>query len=180
MTAATTTQRKTVRVAVYCRVSTEERLDQEFNSLDAQRQSVEAYVESQRGEGWVALPDRYDDGGFTGANTDRPAFQSLLADVEAGKIDAVAVYRLDRLSRSVLDFVQLLALFEKRGIGFVSVSEQFNTETPIGRFTLGILMGIAQLERETIAPRRERGRGRAGPGDLRPVREPRLDPGRGR
>lgn len=149
----TATQKKTTRMAIYTRKSTEEGLDQEFNSLDAQRQAGESYVASQRGAGWVAVPERYDDGGYSGANTHRPAFQRLMREIEAGKLAGIVVYRLDRLSRSVLDFVQLLAFFRERGIIFASVSEQFNTDTPIGRFTLNILMGIAQLERENIAER---------------------------
>src|SRR5262245_59266023 len=110
---------KAIRVAVYTRKSTEEGLDQQFNSLDAQREAVEAYVKSQAQEGWVALPDRYDDGGYTGANTDRPAFRRLMADVQAGKVDVVAVYKIDRLSRSLLDFTRVLSVFKEMGVSFV-------------------------------------------------------------
>ena len=144
---------KTVRVAVYTRKSVSEGLDQEFNSLDAQRDAVEAYVQSQRGEGWAALPERYDDGGFTGANTDRPAFQRLLADIEAGKVDVVGVYKIDRLSRSLPDFARLMEFFERHGVTFISVTQQFNTTSSMGRLLLNILMSFAEFERETIAER---------------------------
>jgi site-specific DNA recombinase len=144
---------KTVRVAIYTRKSTEDGLDQEFNSLDAQRQAVEAYVESQRGQGWVTLTEHYDDGGFSGATTERPAFQRLLKDVEDGKVDAVAVYKIDRLSRSLLDFTLLMQLFERKGVTFLSVTQQFSTATSVGRMTLNLLATFAQFERETIAER---------------------------
>jgi site-specific DNA recombinase len=140
-------------VAIYTRKSTDEGLDQEFNSLDAQRQAVEAYVLSQRGEGWTALPERYDDGGYTGANTDRPAFQRLFRDVEAGKVDVVAVYKIDRLSRSLLDFARIMEVFERRGVTFVSITQQFNTTTSMGKLTLNILMSFAEFERQTISER---------------------------
>ena len=143
----------TVRVAVYCRVSTDDRLDMEFNSLDAQRQAVEAYVESQRGEGWVALRERYTDGGYTGANTQRPAFERLLNDVETGKVDCVAVYKIDRLSRSLVDFARIMDLFERSGVSFLSVTQQFTTTSSMGRLTLNILMSFAEFERQTIAER---------------------------
>jgi len=144
---------KPVRAAIYTRKSVADGLDQEFNSLDAQRQSAESYVLSMQGERWAALPDRYDDGGFSGANTDRPAFRRLMADVEAGKIDVVVVYRLDRLSRSLLDFAQLMLVFEQHGVAFVSVTERFDTSTPMGRMVLNLLATFAQFERETIALR---------------------------
>ena len=144
---------KLVRVAVYTRKSTDEGLDQAFNSLDAQRQAVEAFVTSQRGEGWQALPERYDDGGYTGANTDRPGFQRLLKDIAAGRVDVIAVYKIDRLSRSLLDFMQLMKLFEQHGVTFVSVTQQFNTTTSAGRFTLNLLASFAEFERETISER---------------------------
>jgi len=143
----------TKRVAIYTRKSTEEGLDQEFNSLDAQRQAVEAYIQSQRGQGWAALPERYDDGGFTGANTARPAFQRLLNEVNAGSVDVIAVYKIDRLSRSLLDFTQLMRLFEEKGVEFVSVTQQFSTSTSVGRMTLNLLATFAQFERETISER---------------------------
>ncbi len=143
----------TTRVAIYTRKSVTEGLDQAFNSLDAQREAIEAYVLSQRGEGWVALPDRYDDGGYTGANIDRPAFQRLLADIEGGRVDAVGVYRMDRFSRSLLDFTKLMAMFDARGVAFVSVTEHFDTSSPMGRMVLNIVATFAQFERETIAQR---------------------------
>jgi len=142
-----------VRVAIYTRKSVTEGLEQEFNSLDAQREAVENYVKSQRGSGWVALPEPYDDGGFTGANTARPAFQRLLADVEAGKVDVVAVYKIDRLSRSLVDFTQLLETFRRRGVAFVSVTQSFDTSTSMGRMVVSLLATFAQFERETIAER---------------------------
>jgi len=143
----------TVRVAVYTRKSVSEGLEMEFNTLDAQREAVEAYVKSQRGEGWAVLAERYDDGGFSGANVDRPAFQRLLADVEVGKVDVVAVYKIDRLSRSLADFARLMETFERHGVTFVSVTQQFNTTSSMGRLTLNILMSFAEFERSTIAER---------------------------
>ncbi len=113
---------KTVRVAIYTRKSVENGLNQDFSTLDAQREAIEAYVASQKGEGWVALPERYDDGGFTGANMDRPAFKRLLHDIELGKVDIVAVYKIDRLSRSLADFAQLIQFFEKHGASFISIT----------------------------------------------------------
>jgi site-specific DNA recombinase len=114
-----------VRCALYTRKSTDEGLDQEFNSLDAQREAAEAYVASQQHQGWLALPERYDDGGFSGGNLDRPALQQLLQDITAGTIDAVLVYKLDRLSRSLLDFARLMEIFEKHHVAFVSITQQF-------------------------------------------------------
>ena len=143
----------TKRVAIYTRKSTDEGLDREFNSLDAQRQAVEAYVLSQRGEGWAALPERYDDGGFTGANTDRPAFQRLLADVRAGKVDIVASYKLDRLSRSLADFIQAIKLLEQNGVAFVSVTQGFNTTTSTGRLLMNLLATFGEFERDQISER---------------------------
>src|SRR5579871_3102332 len=142
-----------VRCALYTRKSTEEGLEQAFNSLDAQREAGEAYVKSQQHEGWTCLPDRYDDGGFTGGNTDRPALQRLLADIEAGQIDAVIVYKVDRLSRSLLDFARLMETFEKRRITFASVTQLFNSANSMGRLTLNILLSFAQFERELISER---------------------------
>ncbi len=142
-----------VRVAIYTRKSTEEGLDQEFNSLDAQRGAVESYVASQRGEGWVVLPERYDDGGFTGANTDRPAFQRLMADIEAGKIDVLAVYKIDRLSRSLVDFSRIMEILERRQVSFVSVTQRFDTSSSMGQLMLNILMSFAQFERQVISER---------------------------
>jgi site-specific DNA recombinase len=142
-----------VRCAVYTRKSSEEGLEQEFNSLDAQREAGEAYVRSQAGEGWALVPERYDDGGYTGGNTDRPGLQRLMADVEAGKVDCVVVYKVDRLSRSLLDFAQLMQTFEKRRVSFVSVTQQFNTATSMGRLVLNVLLSFAQFEREIISER---------------------------
>ena len=142
-----------VRCAVYTRKSTEEGLEQEFNSLDAQRESAEAYVRSQAGEGWTVLPDRYDDGGFTGGNMDRPALKRLLADVEAGKVDCTIVYKVDRLSRSLLDFARILEAFETHQVSFVSVTQQINSATSMGRLMLNVLLSFAQFEREIIAER---------------------------
>jgi site-specific DNA recombinase len=143
----------TLRCAIYTRKSTEEGLEQEFNSLDAQRESAEAFVRSQAGEGWTLLPERYDDGGFTGGNMDRPALQRLLAEIEAGKIDCVVVYKVDRLSRSLLDFAAMMQTFEKHQVSFVSVTQQFNTATGMGRLVLNVLLSFAQFEREIIGER---------------------------
>jgi DNA invertase Pin-like site-specific DNA recombinase len=142
-----------MRCAKYTRKSTEEGLNQEFNSLDAQREAAEAYILSQRHAGWVVLPERYDDGGYTGANLERPALKRLLAEIEAGRVDGVLVYKVDRLSRSLLDFARLMGAFEKRGIHFVSVTQAFNTTVSLGRLTLNILLSFAQFERELIAER---------------------------
>jgi site-specific DNA recombinase len=138
---------------MYTRKSTEEGLEQEFNSLDAQREAAEFYIGSQRAAGWVPLPDRYDDGGFSGAGMDRPALRRLLADVEARKLDCVVVYKVDRLSRSLLDFSRLIELFDRFGVSFVSVTQEFNTTTSLGRLTLNILLSFAQFEREIIGER---------------------------
>jgi site-specific DNA recombinase len=132
---------------VYARKSTEEGLAQPFNSLDAQRESAEAYISSQRHRGWAALERRYDDGGYTGANLERPALRALLEDIEAGQIDCVVVYKVDRLSRSLLDFARLIGIFEERGVSLVSVTQQMNTTDSLGRLTLNILTSFAQFER---------------------------------
>src|SRR5258707_11339187 len=144
---------KTIRCAIYTRKSTEEGLQQEFNSLDAQREAGEAYIKSQAAEGWVCLPEHYDDGGYSGGNVDRPALHRLLADIEAGKIDTVVLYKVDRLSRSLLDFSRLVETFEKHRISFVSVTQQFNTATSMGRLMLNVLLSFAQFEREIISER---------------------------
>src|ERR687892_1009236 len=133
---------KPLRCAIYTRKSTEEGLEQEFNSLEAQREAAGAYIASQRQAGWVPLPQRYDDGGFSGASLDRPALRQLLADVEAGGIDCVVVYKVDRLSRSLLDFARLIELFDRFGVSFVSVTQDFNTTTSLGRLTLNILLSF--------------------------------------
>ncbi len=142
-----------VRCAIYCRKSTSQGLDQQFNSLDAQREAAENYIASQRHENWVALPDHYDDGGFSGGNTDRPALKRLIADVERGQISTIVVYKYDRLSRSMLDFLQLLDFFKRHGVSFVSVSQRFDTSSPVGEMTLNILLSFAQFERQIIAER---------------------------
>jgi len=144
---------ETVRCAIYTRKSTDEGLDQEFNSLDAQREAAEAYIASQRGEGWQCLPDRYDDGGYTGGNMERPALQRLLKDIEAGRVDCIVVYKVDRLSRSLLDFARIMESLEKHGVSFVSVTQQFNTSTSMGRLMLNVLLSFAQFEREIIGER---------------------------
>src|SRR5574340_751128 len=143
----------TVRCAIYTRKSTEEGLQQEFNSLDAQREAAEAFIRSQKHEGWEPLPDLYDDGGYTGGNMDRPALQRLIDDINRRAIDCVVVYKVDRLSRSLLDFAKLMELFDKRGVSFVSVTQQFNTTNSLGRLTLNILLSFAQFEREIISER---------------------------
>jgi site-specific DNA recombinase len=142
-----------LRCAIYTRKSTEEGLQQEFNSLDAQRESGEAYIQSQQHEGWTCLPEHYDDGGYTGGNMDRPALQRLLADIEAGRIDCVLVYKVDRLSRSLLDFGRLMEVFDKHHIAFVSVTQAFNTSSSMGRLMLNVLLSFAQFEREIISER---------------------------
>jgi site-specific DNA recombinase len=142
-----------VRCAIYTRKSHEEGLDQEFNSLDAQRQSGEAYIESQRHEGWKLIRKRYDDAAYSGGTLERPALQQLLADIRDGHIDCVVVYKVDRLSRSLLDFAKLINLFDEHGVSFVSVTQQFNTTTSMGRLTLNILLSFAQFEREIIGER---------------------------
>ena len=143
----------TIRCAIYTRKSTEEGLEQEFNSLDAQRESSEAYIASQKGNGWVCLPDRYDDGGYTGGNLDRPAARRLLADAEAGKFDCIVVYKVDRLSRSLMDFARIVEMLERNKISFVSITQHFDTTTSMGRLTLNILLSFAQFEREIISER---------------------------
>jgi site-specific DNA recombinase len=150
---ATTAPPSVVRCAVYTRKSSEEGLDQDFNSLDAQRESAEAYIASQRSEGWVCLPDRYDDGGFTGGNMDRPALARLLADIASSKIQVVVVYKVDRLSRSLLDFAKMMGTFDTYHVSFVSVTQQFNTATSMGRLVLNVLLSFAQFEREIISER---------------------------
>jgi site-specific DNA recombinase len=142
-----------VRCAVYTRKSTDEGLQQEFNSLDAQREAAEAFVRSLAGEGWTCLAERYDDGGCTGGNMDRPALRRLLANIEAGQVDCVVVYKVDRLSRSLLDFARMMQTFERHRVAFVSVTQQFNTATSMGRLVLNVLLSFAQFEREIIAER---------------------------
>jgi site-specific DNA recombinase len=147
------TQVRTLRCAVYTRKSTEEGLDQAFNSLQAQRESGEALILSQQTRGWVLVPEHYDDGGFSGSHLERPALQRLLTDLDAGGIDCVLVYKVDRLSRSLLDFARLMERFDRTGVNFVSVTQEFNTTTSMGRLTLNILLSFAQFEREIIGER---------------------------
>jgi site-specific DNA recombinase len=149
----TTALSPTIRAAIYARKSVSEGLEMEFNSLDAQREAGEAYIRSQVAEGWVCLPEHYADGGYTGANTDRPGLQRLLADVAAGKIDCIVVYKVDRLSRSLLDFARLMETFEKHRVSFVSVTQQFSSTQSMGRLTLNILLSFAEFERQIISER---------------------------
>lgn len=146
-------RKKRIYCAIYTRKSTAEGLDQDFTSLDAQREASENYINSQKHEGWIVLPTRYDDGGFSGANLDRPALQRLLTDIKAGGINCVVVYKVDRLSRSLMNFAQLLEFFDKYNVAFVSVTQAFNTNTSMGRLTLNILLSFAQFEREIISER---------------------------
>ncbi len=142
-----------VRCAVYTRKSSEEGLGQEFNSLDAQRAAGEAYIASQGAEGWLLVPDRYDDGGISGATLERPALQRLIQDIEAGRVDTVVCYKIDRLSRSLTDFAKLVDVFERNSVTFVSVTQSFCTTTSMGRLTLNILLSFAQFERELAGER---------------------------
>src|SRR5579862_4086953 len=142
-----------LRCAIYTRKSTEEGLDQSFNSLDAQRESAEAYIRSQKHQGWTLHPERYDDGGFSGGTLERPALQRLLADIDAGRVNCVVVYKVDRLSRSLFDFARLMERFDRHAVSFVAVTQQLNTTTSLGRLTLNILLSFAQFEREIIGER---------------------------
>ena len=142
-----------VRCAIYTRKSSEEGLEQEFNSLDAQREACEAYIVSQRHDGWIALPDMYDDGGLSGGTMERPALQRLLADIEAGKVDIIVVYKVDRLTRSLADFAKIVDVLDAHDASFVSVTQQFNTTTSMGRLTLNMLLSFAQFEREVTGER---------------------------
>jgi len=144
---------KTIRCAIYTRKSTEEGLEQDFNSLDAQREASLAYIESQRHEGWRALPTLYDDGGFSGGTMDRPALKQLLKDIGAGQIDIVVVYKVDRLTRSLSDFAKIVEIFDRHKVSFVSITQQFNTTSSMGRLTLNILLSFAQFEREVTGER---------------------------
>jgi site-specific DNA recombinase len=144
---------RAIRCAIYTRKSTEEGLEQDFNTLDAQRDAAESFIRSQRGEGWIALPDHYDDGGYTGANMERPALRQLLDDIRAGLVDCVLVHKVDRLTRSLIDFARIIDIFDKNGVSFVSVTQQFNTTSSLGRLTLNILLSFAQFEREMTSER---------------------------
>jgi len=153
MSTGTKTKPEQIRCAIYTRKSSEEGLDQEFNSLDAQRESAEAYIASQKAQGWVCLPEQYNDGGFSGGSLDRPAMDRLIKDIEAGKVDCVVVYKVDRLSRSLMDFSRIMDAFDAHSVSFVSVTQQFNTTSSMGRLTLNILLSFAQFEREIIGER---------------------------
>jgi len=144
---------KSVRCAIYTRVSTEHGLDEEFNSLDAQYEAASAYIRSQAHAGWTLIRSRYDDGGYSGGSTDRPDLQRLLEDIRARKIDVIVVYKVDRLTRSLADFAKLVELFDAHGVSFVSVTQQFNTTTSMGRLTLNVLLSFAQFEREVTSER---------------------------
>src|ERR1700752_3747059 len=144
---------KVVRCAIYTRVSTDQGLEQDFNSLDAQYDASQAYIRSQAHAGWTLLRAKYDDGGFSGGHTDRPALQRLLEDVRSGKIDVIVVYKVDRLTRSLADFAKLVELFDEHNVSFVSVTQQFNTTTSMGRLTLNVLLSFAQFEREVTSER---------------------------
>ena len=144
---------KQLRCAIYTRKSSEEGLDQEYNSLDAQRDAGEAYIVSQKGEGWTASASRYDDGGWSGGSMERPGLKRLLADIEAGRVDVVVVYKVDRLTRSLSDFARMVELFDKRSVSFVSVTQAFNTTSSMGRLTLNVLLSFAQFEREVTGER---------------------------
>jgi DNA invertase Pin-like site-specific DNA recombinase len=151
--AMTTKATQPVRCAIYTRVSTDQGLDQDFNSLDAQYDASQAYIRSQAHAGWTLIRTKYDDGGFSGGNTERPALQRLLDDIRAGRIDVIVVYKVDRLTRSLADFAKLVELFDKQNVSFVSVTQQFNTTTSMGRLTLNVLLSFAQFEREVTAER---------------------------
>jgi site-specific DNA recombinase len=144
---------KVLRCAIYTRKSSEEGLEQDFNSLHAQRESCDAYIKSQRHEGWTPLPSLYDDGGYSGGSTDRPALKRLLADIQSHLIDVVVVYKVDRLTRSLADFAKIVEIFDAAGVSFVSVTQQFNTTTSMGRLTLNVLLSFAQFEREVTGER---------------------------
>src|ERR1700722_193266 len=146
-------ERKTLRCPVYTRKSSEHGLEQDFNSLDAQREAAEAYIKSQSHEGWRLVKAPYDDGGISGGTLERPALQALLADIRMRKVDVVLVYKVDRLTRSLADFAKLVELFDANGVSFVSVTQQFNTTTSMGRLTLNVLLSFAQFEREVTSER---------------------------
>ena len=145
--------KRRMRCAVYTRKSSEEGLDQEYNSIDAQRDAGHAYIASQRAEGWIPVADDYDDAAFSGGNMERPGLKRLMADIEAGKIDVVVIYKIDRLTRSLADFSKMVEVFERQGVSFVSVTQQFNTTTSMGRLMLNVLLSFAQFEREVTGER---------------------------
>jgi site-specific DNA recombinase len=144
---------KRIRCAIYTRKSTDEGLEQAFNSLDAQREACVAFIASQKHEGWTVLPAQYDDGGYSGGTMERPALQRLLADIEAGQVDVVVVYKVDRLTRALSDFAKVVEVFDRRAVSFVSITQQFNTTSSMGRLTLNVLLSFAQFEREVIGER---------------------------
>jgi len=146
----------TTRCAIYTRKSSEEGLEQDFNSLDAQREACEAYIVSQRHEGWALIKERYDDGGISGGHLERPALHRFMADVEAGRVNRIVVYKIDRLTRSLTDFARLVDRLDGAGASFVSVTQAFNTSTSMGRLTLNVLLSFAQFEREVTAELAER------------------------
>ena len=139
--------------AVYCRVSSDERLDQSFNSIGAQKEAGHAFIKSQTHEGWIPVADHYDDGGFSGGNMDRPALRRLMADIEAGKVDIVVVYKIDRLSRSLADFARMVETFDRCRVSFSAVTQQINSATSMGRLMLNVLLSFAQFEREVTGER---------------------------
>jgi DNA invertase Pin-like site-specific DNA recombinase len=153
MRKAETKRASVLRCAIYTRKSTEDGLEQEFNSLDAQREACAAYILSQRHEGWVLVPEQYDDGGFSGGNMDRPGLKQLLAEVEAGKVDVIVVYKVDRLTRALSDFAKIVDVLDAKGASFVSITQAFNTTTSMGRLTLNVLLSFAQFEREVTGER---------------------------
>src|ERR1700748_3673278 len=144
---------KIVRCAIYTRKSTEHGLDQEFNSLDAQREACEAYIKSQASQGWKALTQHFDDPAYFGGNLERPALKRLLREIELGRVDVVVVYKIDRLTRSLADFAKLVETFDAKSISFVAVTQQFNTTTSMGRLTLNVLLSFSQFERELASER---------------------------
>lgn len=144
---------RAIRCAIYTRKSTEEGLEQDFNSLQAQREACEAYIKSQKHEGWQLVKTHYDDGGFSGGNMERPALRQLMRDIESGIIDIIVVYKVDRLSRSLHDFAKMVEVFDRHKVSFVSVTQQFNTTTSMGRLTLNVLLSFAQFEREVTGER---------------------------
>src|SRR3989339_802717 len=147
------TDKKVIKCAIYTRKSTEEGLEQDFNSLDAQREACEAYIKSQQHEGWILVEKQYNDGGFSGGTLERPAVKELFKDIEAGEVDIIVVYKVDRLTRSLMDFAKIVELFDKHSASFVSITQHFNTTTSMGRLTLNVLLSFAQFEREVTGER---------------------------
>ena len=150
---AVSTHKPPKRCAVYCRVSSDERLDQEFNSIDAQKEAGHAFIASQRTEGWIPVTDDYDDPGFSGGTMERPALKRLLTDIERGKLDIIVVYKIDQLSRSLADFARMVEIFDRHGVSFSAVTQQINSATSMGRLMLNVLLSFAQFEREVTGER---------------------------